>query len=347
MQGEKVNILFEFKSGPWGGGNQFLLALKNYLIKINKYEEDPEKAKIILFNSFPDLKITKKILSLKMKKSPPIIIMRLDGPVFLVRGRDKHVDEEIYRFSENITDGIIFQSKWSRRENYKLGLKYAPFETVIMNAPDPLIFNKKGKIRFSAKRKARLIATSWSSNWNKGFETYKWLDENLDFKRYEMTFVGNSPIKFKNIRHLSPMKSKDLAKMLKKNDIYITASKKDPCSNSLIEAMRCGLPIIALRDGGHPEIVKKGGEMFDTSKEIPVLIKKITDNYKKYPREINLPSIEDVGKKYCQFVQQIYKKFKMGGYIPKKISKIDTIKLQFILLKTRMAEKINKRVNRL
>ena len=47
----KIHILYLFKDGPWGGGNQFLKALRNEFIKMNFYEEIPEKADVILFNS--------------------------------------------------------------------------------------------------------------------------------------------------------------------------------------------------------------------------------------------------------------------------------------------------------
>jgi glycosyltransferase involved in cell wall biosynthesis len=336
----KINILYNFVKGPYGGGNQFLLALKNYLIKHNKYEKISEKAKIILFNSFQKKQDSKRILLLKSQDYEKIIIMRLDGPVFLIRDKDLNIDKEIYLLNQFLADATIFQSEWSRQENYKLGMKPNRFETVIINAPDPLIFNKKRKSPFSNKRKIKLIATSWSSNWNKGFETYKWLDENLDFSKYEMTFIGNTPINFKNIKHIPPLNSINLAKELKKNDIYITASKKDPCSNSLIEAMHCGLPAIGLRDGGHPEIIKQGGELFNFPEEIPAKITKISKNYQKYQKKIDLPSMKEVGDKYFQFMQEIYEKYKDKEYKPKKISRIKTIKIRWTLLKIKTIEKI-------
>jgi hypothetical protein len=34
--------------------------------------------------------------------------------------------------------------------------------------------------------------TSWSDNERKGADTLAWLDRNLDFDRYELTFVGRA-----------------------------------------------------------------------------------------------------------------------------------------------------------
>lgn len=156
-------------------------------------------------------------------------------------------------FNKLFVDGIIFQSNWRKKNNKKYFGISTKYETVVRNAPDNKIFNKVGKKVFNPKEKIKLIATSWSSNWRKGFDIYKFLDENLDFSKYEMTFVGNSPIIFKNIKWIKPVPSKKLAEILKQNDVYITASQNDPCSNSLIEALSCGVPAVALNDGGHPE----------------------------------------------------------------------------------------------
>ena len=157
-----------------------------------------------------------------------------------MRGKDKILDKIILRFNQLIADGIIFQSNWCKEQNKKLFGISSKYETVIYNAPDNEIFNREGKKEFNPDRKIKLIATSWSSNWRKGFGIYKFLDENLDFSKYEMTFVGNSPIEFKNIRWLKPVPSEKLARILKEHDIYITASQNDPCSNALIEALSCG-----------------------------------------------------------------------------------------------------------
>ena len=47
----KINIYFKLKDGAWGGGNQFLKAIREYMIRVDCYEEDYRKADIILFNS--------------------------------------------------------------------------------------------------------------------------------------------------------------------------------------------------------------------------------------------------------------------------------------------------------
>ena len=46
----KINILFNFKNEAFGGGNQFLKALRKEFEKRKIYDEDYKKADVILFN---------------------------------------------------------------------------------------------------------------------------------------------------------------------------------------------------------------------------------------------------------------------------------------------------------
>ncbi len=298
----KINILSKIIDIPSGGGNQFLKALQKEFTKQNIYENNPFKADIILFNSFNFIEDEMFFKLLKLKKLGKRLVHRIDGPISLYRGRDIELDKIIYDINTQLADATIFQSYWSREENYKLGMHRKLHETVIMNAPDANIFNIRDKKPFVKEEKIKLIATSWSNNINKGFEVYEWLDNNLDFKKYDMTFVGNSPIKFQNIKHIKPLNSEKLSLMLKSSGIYITASKKDPCSNSLIEALHCGLPALVLKDGGHPEIVQNAGEVFVKKEEISHLLEKIVNNYTSYVSNRNVKDLSIISKEYVDFL---------------------------------------------
>jgi len=340
----KLHILYNFKNGGWGGGNQFLKALRDYFIKKNIYAESVDEADVVLFNSHHELK---SILRKKYKFPNKIFIHRIDGPIFKIRNGDLEIDKIIYKFNELLADGTIFQSNYSRQENYKLGFKKNNFESTIINAPDPNIFNRNNKVVFSKNRQIRLIATSWSYNMRKGFDIYRYLDENLDFSKYEMTFIGNSPVQFKNINWIKPLGSKELASQLKQHDIFITASQKDPCSNSLIEALHCGLPVVSLNDGGHPEIVNKAGEIFNDEKNIIEKIEKIVNNYDQYQRKINLPSIDEVSEKYYNFAKNIHNKFQNKFYSTKKINIFHLFKLLSLVYLWKYSNKAKNIMNKI
>ena len=57
--------------------------------------------------------------------------------------------------------------------------------------------------------------------------------------------------------------------------MYLAASRDDPCSNALLEALACGLPAVFLRSGGHPELVGEAGLGFDEAEELPPLLDRL------------------------------------------------------------------------
>ena len=100
-----------------------------------------------------------------------------------------------------------------------------------------------------------------------------------------MCFVGNSNYVFKNITHIPPMESTKLALFLKQHDIFITASKHDPCSNSVLEALASGFTVLALDSGGHKELVKDGGCLFYGERDVIEKLNKIRSNRQAFVKK--------------------------------------------------------------
>ena len=88
----------------------------------------------------------------------------------------------------------------------------------------------------------------------------------------------------------------------------------------MIEALHCGLPALVYNDGGHPEIVGKGGAWFNQPEEIPELLDRIVQDYTIYQEQIRVPSMEEVGQRYYEFMYGIYEAVQRGEYMPKQLS---------------------------
>ena len=104
----KIHILYNFVEGLWGGGNQFLKALRTYFRSNGIYTEFPESADVIFFNSHHCLED-----AVKIKKEYPnkIFIHRVDGPIFYTRGGEgKIIDEILFRGKSRRLDEIIFHA---------------------------------------------------------------------------------------------------------------------------------------------------------------------------------------------------------------------------------------------
>ena len=137
----------------------------------------------------------------------------------------------------------------------------------------------------------------------KGFDTLEYLDNNLDFSSYEMTFLGNSPLAFKNIKKIDPVPSREVGLILKEHDIFVFPSKAEACSNTLIEALSCGLPCLCFNATSNSEVLQRGGELFNSNEEILEKLDKIKNNYYSY----QIPSfcLKEKASQYLAFGSDI------------------------------------------
>lgn len=303
----KIHILFQFRDGPWGGGNQFLKALRGRFQSMGCYAEEAKDADGILFNSNRSsiMQQTAEVYALAQHR--PILVNRIDGPIFYRVPRDIDIDRMIGAFSCLFADGVIYQSDWIKKEMSHFGMPTERPHAVIMNSVDSTIFHPPAH-RPPHEGKIRLIATSWSANMQKGFDFYRELDDKLDFDRYEMAFIGRSPLQFKNILTLDPAPSIDVANQLREADIFITASHNDPCSNSLVEALHCGLPAVVRDSGGHPEIIGKAGETFSNTEELMQSIEQVAANLDHYRAHIQVLSMDEIANQYFAIFERIASK---------------------------------------
>lgn len=235
-----------------------------------------------------------KDLAKVLDSKKEVVIQRVDGPIFRYRGKDRHVDDEVFGINQKFADATIFQSAWSFQESVMAG--YAPIRPfLISNAPRKDFFFQKEKVK--PGRKIKLISTSWSNNPRKGAALYKFLDDHLDWSKFEYTFVGRVEENFKHIQKIDPVDSEALGKMLREHDLYITASELDPCSNALAEALASGIPALYRKSGGHPELAGFGGVGFDGENDVIGALHQLTEQYESYRNLIWPVTIEEVAKK--------------------------------------------------
>jgi glycosyltransferase involved in cell wall biosynthesis len=298
-----VCIFREFVKPPYGGANQFMLALKDAFERRGVRVLVNEVSDYIDGYYFDSLWFDEKLLAKLERVHRPTVVHRIDGPIHLYRGKDKEIDDKIFATNKRLATSTVIQSDFTLEKVFETG--YRPVRpTVIRNAVNPAIFFPQAKKTPLKGRKARIIASSWSDNPNKGGPVYKWLEENLDWSRYEFTFVGRCSEELRKAKVIAPVSSEKLAELLNEHDIYITASQNDPCSNALIEALSCGLPAIALKSGGHPELVAEGGLCFSQKEEIPALLDQISERYDWFGKMVHPPQMEDVAERYLRLVKE-------------------------------------------
>lgn len=291
-----ITIFHEFVPPPGGGAHQFLRALwdeferRGFRVENNTFSHTTRSC---LFNSFNfDFDRLRRWRHVGCR-----MVHRVDGPIGVYRGWSDNTDSRIQQINEEFADVTIFQSQYSLQKHVELGLTFKS-PCVIMNAVDPRIFHPYGRVSFDRHRKIRLISSSWSDNPNKGASVHKWLEERLDWERFEYTFVGRSQIQFKRIRMIPPVPTERVANLLRQHDIYITASRHEACSNSVLEALSCGLPVVYVESGSNPEIVGEAGLGFSFEEEIPKLLNRLVVEYEKFQTKISIPTLFGVADQY-------------------------------------------------
>jgi glycosyltransferase involved in cell wall biosynthesis len=291
-----VAVFHELLPPPGGGGHQFIRALirelerRGLTVELNRISGGTSAC---LFNSFNfDFHRLRRFARERCR-----MVHRVDGPIGVYRGFDDGTDRRIVEINHTLADATVLQSCFSLEQHLELGIELRN-PVVIPNAVDARIFFPAAAREPLSGRKIRLIATSWSDNPNKGAEIFAWLDRNLDWRRYEMTFVGRSQLTFEHILAIEPVASEEVASLLRGHDVYVAASRHDPCSNALLEALACGLPAVYLRSGGHPQLVGEAGLPFDRAEELPEVLGRLAEELDERRRLISLPSLEEVADRY-------------------------------------------------
>ena len=293
-----VAIAHTFRRPPWGGANQFLLALREELqgrgLRVGETTIG-RNTRACLLNAF--LFDTDKVRA--TRRPDCRLVHRVDGPVDLYRGGESAVDRKVEELNREFADVTVFQSAYSLDAHRELGIELRN-PVLIPNAVDPRIFHPPQTREPHPEGKIRLIASSWSDNPNKGAPALKELEGLLDPDRFDFTFVGRTQIDFERIRVLPAMDSERLAGVLRGSDIFIAPSLHDPCSNAVIEALSCGLPVVYANSGGHPELVGDAGFGFDSVEEVPALLDRLVEELDDRRARIRTLSMADVTDRYME-----------------------------------------------
>ena len=102
---------------------------------------------------------------------------------------------------------------------------------------------------------------------------------------------------------MGPLESGPLAEELRRHDAYIAASRNDPCSNALVEALACGLPAVYRASGGHPELVGDAGVPFSELDQLPGALEQMAAELEERRAAIRLTPLEEVADRYLEVLR--------------------------------------------
>lgn len=293
----KVSIGTNIKDGPWGGGNLFAVNLKTYLQNnghevVHDLKHDDldiilitEPRKTSESSAFTHIQVENY---LRFQNSNALVVHRINecderkGTNFV----NKYMIE-----ANKIADHTVFVSNWLRNLYISQGMDLIR-KTVILAGANKIIFNPDNRSLWEGGQKIKLITHHWGANKNKGFDVYKKIDDLMGTERWktkiDFTYIGNLPrnFSFNHAKHIQPLSGEKLAKEIKKNHIYITASINEPSGNHHIEGSQCGLPVMFIDSGGITEYCNDYGTVY-TFETLESKLDFVMENYKNLLSKIS------------------------------------------------------------
>ena len=333
----KVSIGSRVVEGPWGGGNLFVKNLSNSLMaaghKVIYDLSEPDIDLIVLTDprsrkeststyNHDEIKQYKKYV-----KDDTVVVQRINE---CDERKGTSNINEFYLKASHVADHVIFVSSWL--EDIYINLGMSPSKTsVILSGSDANIFNSKQSAVLLSENKVKLLTHHWSSNRNKGFDTYELIDKMISTPKWkdkiEFTYIGNTDAKYKlnNTNLIKPLAGQELSDQIKKHHIYVTGSINEPSGNHHIEAAQCGLPILYIESGGIPEYCEGFGVGF--TDDFEEKLDKIINEYDTYKLNMrNYPfNSEIMCKEYLDLFNDL-----LEAKIASKINKNYILKYSYL-----------------
>ena len=258
LSGHKIAISLKPKSSPWGGGNQVVEQLATYLRTKGHqvvFQLEPGVTSILLVDPRPHETTRFSVPEIaEFKRSYPQVrcVHRINE---CDRRKGTTDVDEILREANRVADFTVFISHWLK--DYFVARWFDPVRPhqVIQNGADPRVFYPRWDSDYSDNGPFRLVTHHWSDNWNKGFKVYEQVDQMIaagELAGFALMVIGRWPreIHWRAAVTHPPVRGKKLARLLRQNHAYLTASLWEPGGMHHIEGAQCGLPLIFHEDGG-------------------------------------------------------------------------------------------------
>lgn len=247
-----------------GGGWTFI---DNFVKGFDKglLTNNPNKATIIFIPSSSMVGKTDNIEAFKnMGKK---IVLRVDNAVRDSRNRGSGMSK-MKRISD-MSDMVIYQSRWAF-QYLQPYLKSHQFHT-IYNGVDTDIFKKDGESIDFGKHKPIYLYSRYNKDetkrWEKAWFDFQMIYRNFpesklvicgrfsdEIRQYNFDFFNGE-----NYQYIGVIESpQEMAKVYRGCNILLAPYYNDCYSNTIQEALACGLHIECDETGGNPEILKNG-----------------------------------------------------------------------------------------
>lgn len=300
-----MKILVPHDSTEFQGGGSTFIA--NFSKAINKYGHQTVESGSdydVLFIAGATLADREQVT--QAKKDGKTIVLRVDNILEDRKNRNSGMPR-LYDYAE-LADVIVYQTEWAKR----LLSPLLGNGIVINNGVDTDIFYPRTEKK--DWEGLRIFYSKYSRNEVKQFHEvqYWWREYNLEKKDDTLVLVGRFADDYLRIDHPFDFHNEEqyeykgviqnpqvLADVLRGCDIAFLPYMFDACSNTVLEAQACGLPVIYSPTGGTPEIVEYG-EVIDWHRSPVEMVQTAMGSAKKFhPIDHEaLFGLETMGERY-------------------------------------------------
>lgn len=234
-------------------------------------------------------------------RRPLRMIHRLDEPACSGCGADAAGPDALHALNRQHAAATVFPSAWCFRRMKERGLDFVR-PMIIRTAPDPVLFHSADSRTPLTGRRLRLLTAVLSGQAGGGNQLWGWLDENLDWSRYEMTVTGPVDQPLRNIRPVPLPEAKQLGLLLRSHDLYVAAGENSG-PVALLEALSCGLPALYRNPGEHAESAGFAGLPFAGTADFLPQLERLAGDLEAFRNCIWIPAIDDIARNYLELAR--------------------------------------------
>ncbi|MCU4157886.1 glycosyltransferase [Carboxylicivirga sp. A043] len=332
-----MNILFVCSAKAWGGNEKWTsmamqaLSKKHQIFFIGKSEALLNKfgrhnrAITLPFRSYFDLVTFRKLKQFIKKHQIDLIVSTKKKEYFLCgiiaqQGGCKHLIRLGVSRKMNIpfwhqlnyktlNDGLIVNAHYLKKELKQYPLfKEHPIHVIYNGIPG---FNTKSELPVRQNHEKFIIVSSGRITKQKGYglliEAIAQLDESIK-KQLEVRIIGEGRNKKAFEEQVKALKLEQVihflgfvqqpTDLMKDADLFVLLSEREGISNSILEAVTLGIPVLSTDTGGIKELIEDGKTGFLIDREITAITGKITELIH------NKNTIHQVGKEAYQLLRQ-------------------------------------------